>query len=1050
MATDEKLWEKCIEAGELAGRRGRHDVAEKHFREACRLAAAFSEGDERRARCAALLGHSCSQLDKGAEAEALLRQAVAQWESAGQANAEMGLALGLLGTLCARRARFAEADVLLRRALPIVEQELPANHMGRADILSNLAQLCYSHGSDTDTESFLGRLLTLTEHDTRVPAQQRFATGLRLLGQLYERQGKAAQAEPLLRQSQAVEHKLRGKVGATPAVPADGPQSSIAAGIAAKRAGRFEEAERCFRTAAARADGAPRDLIGAWINLGGVLVERAKFAEAEEVSRRALALSEQEFTPDSLEVCYCLNHLALACEGLEKYDEAALLLERAVALSRPELPAYGAQPLLLRNLDRVKQFAAPQPWHDDLRLARQSEAAGDLEGAATHFRAALVLLEQGPRVGSHARDMLACLISLGRLGCRQGRPREAGTFLDKALPLATSGAEARPKLALAETLTRLGSLHAEAQQHEDAERCRRQSLALRQSCLPPMHQELAQGQADLGASLQALGRRREAEQAYERALNICKRLPSGAEQAAAELREQLDQTPGHPLDQPFLGAAQASADLLEQLGWYHAAWNRPGDAEAFFQKSLALRQRQNGTDPVDVAWALVRWADWARHLASRSQAGPLYEQAIAIWSNRLPAARAALAAVCQALAELRQGEGRGPAALALLERALALHRGGGAALDPQGYGCAERLADACVGASRFAEAEQLYREVLTWRESTVEQGAPALASLVSRLGLAAVAAGNLAEGEVYQRRALALWESRRGPDHADAATAAARLGQTLTDLGRPAEAEAMLTRALHVLQDLVQAHPARCDYLDALAEVCQLLGRHDEAADLCGRALAVDRKASPCRRARRLLDLARLHETRSNPALALRCCQQALDLVEQAAIAEGPELASLLHELGTSLHAHGKYALAKGLLRRALRLREQWLGMDHPDVAASLDALADLHASQGRAASAEPLYQRALAIREGQAPAAVSASLYNLGMLYYTQGRHAEAEPLLRRSLSLIEKEPRPNPLRLGQHLDALAAVLQETGRHAEAAPIEDYARSLRAGRSSG
>jgi len=77
-----------------------------------------------------------------------------------------------------------------------------------------------------------------------------------------------------------------------------------------------------------------------------------------------------------------------------------------------------------------------------------------------------------------------------------------------------------------------------------------------------------------------------------------------------------------------------------------------------------------------------------------------------------------------------------------------------------------------------------------------------------------------------------------------------------------------------------------------------------------------------------------------------------------------PDVASVLCDLGTTLHAQSKYTEAEPLLREALAMRRKLLGNKHPDVARSLTALALLLHHQGKDLQAEPLAREALAIQK--------------------------------------------------------------------------------------
>jgi tetratricopeptide (TPR) repeat protein len=64
------------------------------------------------------------------------------------------------------------------------------------------------------------------------------------------------------------------------------------------------------------------------------------------------------------------------------------------------------------------------------------------------------------------------------------------------------------------------------------------------------------------------------------------------------------------------------------------------------------------------------------------------------------------------------------------------------------------------------------------------------------------------------------------------------------------------------------------------------------------------------------------------------------------------------------LLASGNYEKGRVLAQKALQIAEQNAGIDHPDVASSLNSLAGIYKALGDYAEAEPLYKRSLSIME--------------------------------------------------------------------------------------
>lgn len=158
-------------------------------------------------------------------------------------------------------------------------------------------------------------------------------------------------------------------------------------------------------------------------------------------------------------------------------------------------------------------------------------------------------------------------------------------------------------------------------------------------------------------------------------------------------------------------------------------------------------------------------------------------------------------------------------------------------------------------------------------------------------------------------------------------------------------------------------------------------------------------------------------------------------------------LAGTLYRAGILRRQQGDLAEAERLYRRALAIREREQGPNHLDVAAVLNNLGIVEAAQGNEEAARPLLERALSIRQtalGKAHLLTAESLNNLALLYAAQGNTAAAEPLYRRAVAILEQTAGHGG-ELKRVLENYAALLQDSGRPAEAEALEARARVMRA-----
>jgi tetratricopeptide (TPR) repeat protein len=228
------------------------------------------------------------------------------------------------------------------------------------------------------------------------------------------------------------------------------------------------------------------------------------------------------------------------------------------------------------------------------------------------------------------------------------------------------------------------------------------------------------------------------------------------------------------------------------------------------------------------------------------------------------------------------------------------------------------------GKSRHAQAEPLFRRVLTIDEASLGPHHPDVARDLNNLAELLRATNRLAEAEPLYRRAIAINEAAFGPDHPDVATSLNNLALLLADSGRTVEAEPLLRQALTIAEaSFGSDHPTVALRLNNLAGLLWATNRLAEAEPLMRRALAID-------------------EASLGP--------------------HHPNVAVRLNNLAGFLRFSSRVAQAEPLYRRALAIDEASFGPDHPNVAIRLNNLAELLGAIDQLSEAEPLMRRHLAI----------------------------------------------------------------------------------------
>ncbi|WP_282203393.1 tetratricopeptide repeat protein [Kitasatospora fiedleri] len=253
--------------------------------------------------------------------------------------------------------------------------------------------------------------------------------------------------------------------------------------------------------------------------------------------------------------------------------------------------------------------------------------------------------------------------------------------------------------------------------------------------------------------------------------------------------------------------------------------------------------------------------------------------------------------------------------------------------------------------------------------------------------------GGFAEAERLARQAAALYGRAAGPGAPETAGALVTVSRTLQAQGRPAEAERDLRAALAAGGPKPDAEAL---LRTALATLLRRAGRHPEAVEEIGRALAVD----------------------ASPARAVRARHVS---------------AALLAELGRHREAAEQYAEAATTARRE---------HDGFTLVAESNRLTELaYLGEHEAVERGAARLRAESVRASGPEAGLTrgSADNSLAMSLTLRGRHADAETLLRRVLAA---PPDVRQFALILHVNLSRALLGQ-GRTEEARTALDTARAV-------
>lgn len=261
-------------------------------------------------------------------------------------------------------------------------------------------------------------------------------------------------------------------------------------------------------------------------------------------------------------------------------------------------------------------------------------------------------------------------------------------------------------------------------------------------------------------------------------------------QDALKIREKL----------PAEKESVATADLQFKLANLLSAQNNFADAEFLLKESLAIREKINGTDAVEVALILNSLGIVQLHEKLLSDAEHSLRRALEIREKKLGARHAEtgktlnnMGLVFQLSGKLQDAEGYLRKSLAIQETALGPDH-------PSLHDILVNLASLLENIGKLAEAEKLWKRALTIEEKQPDHETPAVAKILYELGMMYYKAGNLGEANSAFRRSLSIRESKLGPNHLQTAETENAIAVVLVAQGKRTEALPLLRHATAVAE----------------------------------------------------------------------------------------------------------------------------------------------------------------------------------------------------------------------------------------------------------
>jgi CHAT domain-containing protein/ribosomal protein S7 len=355
------------------------------------------------------------------DAEALYKRALAiDQQAPGQNDRTVAVILHALGNVSTEQGKYAEAEPFLQRALAIQEHVRGQNHgelvQDLASTLNDLASVNEKQGKYAAAERIVQRSLLLSEQKF---GQNHPEVAIRLynLAAIDSRQGKYAEADRLYRRALAIYQQAHN-----PRV------ANVLWGLASldREQGKHAEADELYRRVLVmkeQALGPNHPDVGNVLMalasnltdqaLASNLTDQGKYAEAEEICRRALVIQEQSLGQNHPEVADTLSTLAIVYRIQERYAEAEALHRRALAIREQALG----------------------PNHRDVAdslhsLAVMNGIQGKYAEAEGLYRRALAIYEQA--LGENHPDIAHIFDNLWKMSVNAGNAENALAYARRA------------------------------------------------------------------------------------------------------------------------------------------------------------------------------------------------------------------------------------------------------------------------------------------------------------------------------------------------------------------------------------------------------------------------------------------------------------------------------------------------------------------------------------------------------------------------------------------------------------------------------------------
>ncbi len=307
--------------------------------------------------------------------------------------------------------------------------------------------------------------------------------------------------------------------------------------------------------------------------------------------------------------------------------------------------------------------------------------------------------------------------------------------------------------------------------------------------------------------------------------------------------------------------------------------------------------------------------------------------------------------------------------------------------------------------------------------------------------------GRFGDADVEYRAAVGGLVAALGPEHPAVAAARMNLSQNLREMGQLDEALAEALAADEIrLRTLGPTHVKYGRGRSALAEILADARRFEDAEAAAQEGVQIVLAAvgeTDVNAAHALNGLGRIQFARHRDADAEASFRKTVGVLVGLYGPEHPAIAPLKVNIASTLHYQGKYAESEEAFREVLDEALEAYGEQHQYIATIHQNLGDLYLSMGRYDATLEESDIALSTWEGlgqqDSPPGLQTRVNRASALAHL-GRPDEAESELRAIVDIVERSSSADAPQLALKREALAEVLLERGKTAEARALLEQA----------